>query len=63
MTGFEILNEQSLKLTLDDIRMFSSGLVLDEDEHDALVTHLLEHTCKAVLVRCSETVKVSSCNC
>jgi hypothetical protein len=35
------LNDQSLKLTLDDIRMFSSGLVLDEDEHDALVTHLV----------------------
>ena len=58
--GFEVVNEQSLKLTLDDIRRFCSGLVMDEDDNDAVVTHLLETTCKALLLRCHESVKVRS---
>ena len=56
---FEVFKEQEIVLTLDDIRMFTSGQTLTEDEHDAIVTHLLETTCKALLVRCNESVKVS----
>lgn len=47
-------------MTLDDIRMFTSGLTLNEDEHDAIVTHLLETTSKALLIRCNESIKVIS---
>jgi hypothetical protein len=39
--------------------MFTSGQTLNEDETDAIVTHLLETTCKALLVRCNESVKVN----
>lgn len=46
-------------MTLDDIRMFTSGLTLNEDEHDAIVTHLLETTSKALLIRCNESIKVN----
>ncbi len=56
--GFEIYKEQDVVLTLDDIRMFTSGQTLNEDDQDALVTHLLESTCKALLLRCGENVKV-----
>lgn len=49
-------------LTLDDIRMFTSGQTLNEDDQDALVTHLLETTCKAFLLRCGESVKVKMWN-
>ena len=56
--GFEVIKEQDIVLTLDDIRMFTSAFTLTEDETDAIVTHLLETTVKALLVRCSENVKV-----
>lgn len=57
---FEVFKEQDIILTLDDIRMFTSGLTLNEDEHDAIVTHLLETTSKALLIRCNESIKVIS---
>ena len=56
--GFEVIKEQDIVLTLDDIRMFTSAFTLTEDETDDIVTHLLETTVKALLVRCSENVKV-----
>jgi hypothetical protein len=44
---------------LDDIRSFTSGISLSEDENDAIVTHLLETVCKALLIRCGEAIKVN----
>jgi len=57
--GLEVFSEQDIVLTLDDIRMFTSGLGLNEDDQDIVVTHLLESTCKAMLLRSAESEKVS----
>jgi hypothetical protein len=54
-----VIKEQDITLTLDDIRSFTSGISLSEDENDAIVTHLLETVCKALLIRCGEAIKVN----
>ena len=52
------MQSSEIELTLDDIRLFTSGLDLDEDKDDELVTHLLETTVKVHMLRCAEEVKV-----
>ena len=47
------------ELTLDDIRLFTSGLVLEEEQDEELVTRLEETTVKVHMLRCAEEVKVS----
>ena len=47
-----------IELTLDDIRLFTSGLDLDEDKDDEIVTRMLETTCRVYMLRCEEEVKV-----
>jgi hypothetical protein len=56
--GFEIMQSTEIELTLDDIRLFTSGLVLDEEKDDELVTKLLETTVKVHMLRTAEEVKV-----
>ena len=46
------------ELSLDDIRLFTSGLVLDEEKDEELVTRMLETTVKVYMLRCAEDVKV-----
>ena len=60
--GFETMQSSEIELTLDDIRLFTSGLDLDEDKDDELVTKLLETTVKVHMLRCAEEVKVSDVN-
>ena len=57
--GFEIMQSTQIELTLDDIRLFTSGLVLSEEKDDELVTKLLETTVKVHMLRTAEEVKVS----
>ena len=52
------MQSSEIELTLDDIRLFTSGLDLDEDKDDELVTRLLESTVKVHMLRCAEEVKV-----
>ena len=47
-----------IELTLDDIRLFTSGLDLDEDKDEEIVTRMLETTCRVYMLRCEEEVKV-----
>ena len=56
--GFEIMQSSEIELSLDDIRLFTSGLDLDEEKDDELVTQLLETTVKVHMLRCAEEVKV-----
>ena len=56
--GFEIMQSSEIELSLDDIRLFTSGLDLDEEKDDEIVTQLLETTVKVHMLRCAEEVKV-----
>ena len=59
--GFEIMQSSEIELTLDDIRLFTSGLDIDEEKDDELVTQMLESTVKVHMLRCAEEVKVITC--
>ena len=58
LQGFERYQQTDIELTLDDIRLFTSGLDLDEDQDDQIVEKLLETTCRVHMLRCEEEVKV-----
>ena len=52
------MQSTEIELTLDDIRLFTSGLDLEEEQDDELVTKLLETTGKVHMLRTTEEVKV-----
>ena len=47
-----------IEVTLDDLRLFTSGLVLDEEKDEELMNRLVETTVKVHMLRCAEEVKV-----
>ena len=55
------MQSSEIELTLDDIRLFTSGLDIDEEKDDELVTQMLESTVKVHMLRCAEEVKVITC--
>ena len=55
------MQSSEIELTLDDIRLFTSGLDIDEEKDDELVTQMLESTVKVHMLRCAEEVKVTTC--
>ena len=55
------MQSSEIELTLDDIRLFTSGLDIDEEKDDELVTQMLESTVKVRMLRCAEEVKVITC--
>ena len=49
-----------IEVTLDDLRLFTSGLVLDEEKDEELMNRLVETTVKVHMLRCAEEVKVEN---
>ena len=47
-----------IEVTLDDLRLFTSGLVLDEEKDEELMNRLVETTVKVHMLRYAEEVKV-----
>ena len=50
--------QADIEMTYEDIRLFTSGLELSEEEDDAIIDKLLETTCRVHMLRCEEEVKV-----
>ena len=52
------MQSSEIELTLDDIRLFTSGLDVSEEKDDEIVTQMLETTVKVHMLRCAEDLKV-----
>ena len=50
--------QADIEMTYEDIRLFTSGLELSEEEDDEIIDKLLETTCRVHMLRCEEEVKV-----